>query len=118
MAPPDCYGFLDWSRINKHFDSSSLHEGSIGTSSNGEAIGTVMKKFRTLVYRSILVLGVTGIVMNLLNKNYLGPWQFTNLWSWVTLIKHIFTAVLVILVIYAFEGLFPFKTMPNHAIVG
>lgn len=75
--------------------------------SMGKLMGAVMKRFRTLVYISMVVLGVTGIVMNLLNKNYLGPFQFTNLWSWVTLIKHVFTAVLIILVIYAFERFAP-----------
>lgn len=75
--------------------------------SMGKLMGQVMKRFRTIVYISIVVLGVTGIVMNLLNKNYLGPFQFTNLWSWLTLIKHVFTAVLVILVIYAFERFAP-----------
>lgn len=73
----------------------------------GRLMGAVMKRFRTLVYISMVTLGVTGIVMNLLNKNYLGFMKLGNTWSIITLIKHVFTAVLVILVLYAFESLAP-----------
>jgi len=73
----------------------------------GKLMGTVMKRFRTFVYASMVVLAVTGVVMNLLNKSYLGILLMGNLWSIVTLIKHIFTAALVITAIYAFEGLAP-----------
>jgi uncharacterized membrane protein len=73
----------------------------------GRLMGTVMKRLRTIVYISIVILGVTGIVMNLLNKNYLGLMNFGNTWSMITLVKHVVTAALVILVIYAFETLAP-----------
>lgn len=73
----------------------------------GKLMGAVMKRFRTIVYISMVILGVTGIAMNLLNKNYLGLMQFGNTWSMITLIKHVVTAALVILVFYAFETLAP-----------
>lgn len=73
----------------------------------GRLMGVVMKRFRILIYTSMVVLGVTGVLMNLLNENYLGFMRFGNLWSQVTLIKHIFTIALIILAIYAFEGLAP-----------
>ncbi len=73
----------------------------------GKLMGAVMSRFRRLVYVSIFVLGVTGILMNLLNENYLGLLRFGNLWSQITLIKHIFTAALIFLAVYAFEGLGP-----------
>ena len=73
----------------------------------GKLMGAVMKRFRSLVYASIVVLGVTGILMNFLNENYLGLLRFGNLWSQIALIKHIFTAALIFLAVYAFEGLGP-----------
>ena len=73
----------------------------------GKLMGAVMRRFRRLVYASIFVLGVTGVLMNLLDENYLGLMKLGNLWSQITLIKHIFTAALIILAIYAFEGLGP-----------
>ncbi len=73
----------------------------------GKLMGAVMRRFRRLVYASIFVLGVTGVLMNLLDENYLGLMKLGNLWSQITLIKHIFTAALIFLAVYAFEGLGP-----------
>ncbi len=73
----------------------------------GKLMGAVMRRFRRLVYASIFVLGVTGVLMNLLDENYLGLMKLGNLWSQIALIKHIFTAALIILAIYAFESLGP-----------
>lgn len=73
----------------------------------GRLMGIVMKRLRSLVYASIVILAVSGIVMNLLNEHYLGLFQFGNLWSMLTLIKHIFTLALVVLAVYAFERLGP-----------
>jgi uncharacterized membrane protein len=75
--------------------------------SAGKLMGAVMKRFRRLVYASIFVLGVTGVLMNLLDENYLGLMKLGNLWSQITLIKHVFTVALIILAVYAFEGLGP-----------
>lgn len=84
----------------------SLKEG-LEPPAVGRLMGIVMKRFRSLVYASMCILAVSGVVMNLLNTNYLGLLQFGNLWSVLTLIKHIFTLVLVVLAVYAFEGLGP-----------
>lgn len=71
----------------------------------GKLMVAVLKRFRILTYISIVVLAVTGVVMTRFNANYLGSLQFENLWSTISLIKHVITAVLVILAIYAYEGL-------------
>ena len=67
----------------------------------GKLIGVVMKRFRVLVYTSIGVLIVTGIGMTSSMKFM----QFTNLWSTIYSIKHIIMIIVIILVIYSFEGL-------------
>ncbi|MHB8277848.1 MAG: DUF2269 family protein [Candidatus Humimicrobiaceae bacterium] len=67
----------------------------------GKLIGAVMKRFRVLVYTSIGVLIVTGIGMISSMKST----QFTNLWSTISYIKHSVMIIVIILVIYSFEGL-------------
>lgn len=73
----------------------------------GRFIGSFMKKFRPLVYRSIIVLVVSGIIMMLLNRHYLGAFDFGNLWTWLLLVKHVLIIIMVVMAVYAFENLAP-----------
>ncbi len=73
----------------------------------GKLIGAVMKRYRIIVYISIIVLVASGMSITFLSEEYLGAMQFSNLWNQVMLIKHIFVAVLIILAIYAFEVVAP-----------
>ena len=73
----------------------------------GRFMGLFMKKFRPLVYRCIIALVVTGVIMMLLNRHYLGAFALGNLWTWMLLIKHILIIVMVAMVVYAFEVLAP-----------
>jgi len=73
----------------------------------GRFMGSFMKKFRPLVYQCIIALSVTGVIMMLLNKHYLGAFDFGNLWTWVLLVKHVLIVIMVIIVVYAFEVLAP-----------
>jgi uncharacterized membrane protein len=73
----------------------------------GKLMGSVMKRFRIIVYISIVVLVISGILMNLFNKSYLGVTQLGNLWTQVILVKHIFVVALIVLAVYAFEVLAP-----------
>ena len=78
---------------------------SIGTTLEppvaGKLMGAVMKRFRIVVYASIVVLIVTGILMT----DGMKFMQFTSLWSIISSIKHIFIIIVVIGVLYSFEGL-------------
>ncbi len=76
-------------------------EESLEPAVAGKLMGAIMKRFRILVYISMGVLIVTGIFMTSSMKFM----QFTNLWSTISSIKHIFIIIVVVLVIYAFEGL-------------
>jgi uncharacterized membrane protein len=71
----------------------------------GKLMGAVIKRFRVLVYISIGVLAVTGIELTRINEGSMRFIRFDNLWSSISSVKHIFTLIMVILVIYAFEGL-------------
>jgi uncharacterized membrane protein len=73
----------------------------------GRFIGAVMKRFRRIVYGSIITLVLCGIPLTLLNENYVGLGQFDNGFSQVILIKHLFVTALVLLAIYSFEVLAP-----------
>ena len=73
----------------------------------GRFLGVVMKRFRRLVYGSILLLILAGVPMTLLNDNYVSASPFGNTWSQVTLVKHVFVIALILLTVYAFEVLAP-----------
>jgi uncharacterized membrane protein len=71
----------------------------------GKLMGAVMKRFRVWIYISIVLLVLTGFGMMRFNMNYLGFAQFGNVWSVVSLIKHVVILVMIIMSVYAFEGL-------------
>ena len=73
----------------------------------GRFMGSFMKKFRPLVYICMITLAITGIIMMLLNKHYLGAFDFGNLWTWLLLVKHVLIIIMVVMVVYAFENLAP-----------
>lgn len=73
----------------------------------GRFLGAVMKRFRLLVYGSIILLLFSGAVVTGMYGNYLELLQTGNSWAQVILVKHILVAVLVVLAIYAFEVLAP-----------
>ncbi|HEB29733.1 MAG TPA: hypothetical protein ENI15_02520 [Spirochaetes bacterium] len=73
--------------------------------SMGKLMGAVMKRFRVLVYTSIVVLAITGTVITRFNRSYTGLFQFGDLWSKMALIKHIIIVIMIIIVIIAFEGI-------------
>jgi uncharacterized membrane protein len=66
-----------------------------------------MKRFRRIVYGSIITLVLCGVPLTLLNENYVSLGQFDNAWSQVVLVKHLFVTALVLLAVYSFEVLAP-----------
>lgn len=73
----------------------------------GKMMGPLMKRFKIVVYISIVVLGVTGIPLKIINPNYISIINFENSWEIVSFIKHICYGVLVLLAVYTFEVLSP-----------
>lgn len=73
----------------------------------GKFMGALMKRFRIVAYVSIVVLGVTGIPLKIINENYISIINFENDWEVVSFIKHVCYGVLVILAVYSFEYLSP-----------
>ena len=74
---------------------------------SGRFIGAVMKRFRLIVYGSIITLLLCGVALTLLNENYVGVGQFVNAFSQIILAKHLFVTALVLLAVYSFEVLGP-----------
>lgn len=68
-------------------------------------MGTVMKKFRILVYSSIAVLVVTGIVMQFMSDKYVGL-TLKDFWILIIVIKHLITLTVIVIGIYILEVLF------------
>lgn len=73
----------------------------------GRFMGALMKRFRVVVYASIVLLGVTGIPLKIINENYVSIINFENSWEIVSFVKHVCYGILVLLAVYMFEVLTP-----------
>ncbi len=73
----------------------------------GRFMGALMKRFRAVVYASIVLLGVTGIPLKIINENYVSIINFENSWEIVSFVKHVCYGILVLLAVYMFEVLTP-----------
>ncbi len=71
----------------------------------GKFMSAVMKKFRILVYICIVIILITGVLINYMMNP--GFFDLATEWGMVTFIKHIIIAITVIAVLYAFEVLAP-----------
>ncbi len=80
---------------------------ALSPSEAGKLMGALMKRFRIVVYISIVVLGVTGIPLKIINENYISIINFENSWEIISFIKHICYGVMVLLAVYTFEILSP-----------
>ena len=63
-------------------------------------IGELFTRFRLWQYLSFLIFAVSGIVLTLVDRYYLGFGQFVNNWSIVMLVKHVLIVFLIGLCIY------------------
>ncbi len=73
----------------------------------GKLMGAYMKKFRVVIYASIVILWLTGMLMTRVNGQYQGPIRLENLWSIAVFAKHVLSLLLTVLAIYAFEVMAP-----------
>ncbi len=74
------------------------------------------KRFRILVYISIVILGVTGIPMKIVSEHYAGIISFEHAWGIVSFIKHLLYGLLVFLAVFNFE--FASPALSKAAIMG
>jgi len=72
----------------------------------GKLMGAVAKKMKGVVYVSIIVLIVTGAVMQILNPSDAG-YGFGSRWGMVLVVKHVLIAVMIFIGIYISESILP-----------
>jgi len=56
---------------------------------SGSMLSEISKRSRSWLYVSLLIFIVTGIYLLVVDPNYLGVGNFSNLWSILMLVKHI-----------------------------
>lgn len=66
-----------------------------------------MKKSRIIVYISFAILFITGIPLKIVSPYYVSIINFSNTWQITMFIKHVFVAILGLLVIINFEIITP-----------
>ncbi len=69
----------------------------------GKLMGAIMKKFRGIVYTCLGTLFITGFLINSMQRNFPQTGDLKSLWMNASKFKHIAIAVLLLMVIYAFE---------------
>lgn len=64
---------------------------------NGAILSEVSKRSRPWLYISLLIFMVTGIYLMLIDPNYLGIGNFSNIWAVMMLVKHILVVGMIAL---------------------
>lgn len=72
----------------------------------GKFMGVLAKKMKTVVYASIIVLFVSGSVMQILNPSDAG-YGFGSRWGMVLVVKHILVVVMIFVGVYISESVVP-----------
>ncbi len=84
--------------VGHYLLTSLIYLPALSTTDNaGKALGEMSYRSRRWLYGSILVFGVTGIHLMLVDPNYLGIGNFSNPWAILMLIKHILILVMIAL---------------------
>jgi uncharacterized membrane protein len=64
---------------------------------NGAILSEISKRSRPWLYTSLLIFMVTGIYLMLIDPNYLGIGNFSNIWAVMMLVKHILVVGMIAL---------------------
>lgn len=79
---------------------------TLDPSSAGKIMMGITKRMRSYVYLCIVLFIGTGIVMQMMDANYVGL-NLKDSWTLILLIKHFLTVIFIIIAIYIFQGLMP-----------
>jgi len=63
---------------------------------NGAALSEISKRSRGWMYASLLIFIVTGIYLMLVDPNYQGIGNFSNLWGILMLVKHLLIVGMIV----------------------
>jgi uncharacterized membrane protein len=93
------------------FVNFALIKGTVQKTLSPEAMAPFMslfmKKARVVVYISFAILFITGIPLKIVSPYYVSIINFSNSWQTAMFIKHVFVALLGLLVLVQFEGINP-----------
>ena len=78
-------------------------------SATGKLMMGITKRMRGLVYLCMVLFIGTGIVMQMMDVNFVG-FSLGDSWTFVLVIKHILTVVFIVIAIYIFQVLSPKMT--------
>lgn len=62
---------------------------------NGAILSEISRRSRKWMYAALLIFVITGVLLTLLDPNYLGLGNFGNTWGMLMLVKHILIVVLL-----------------------
>lgn len=80
---------------------------TLGPAVMGRFMGSLAQRTRIPAYVCMGIFIITGIIMWILNKNYLGLFNYGSAWTNVLLVKQILFVVLIVLAIYMMEVIVP-----------
>ncbi len=80
---------------------------TLGPAVMGGFMSSLAKRLRIPAYVSMGILLITGVIMWILNKNYLGFFVYGTAWANLLLIKQILFIVLIVLTVYMSEVIVP-----------
>ena len=66
----------------------------------GEIIKSVQKRFRVFVVLSIIIIGITGILMSKQSGFVAGAFSFANLYAGILSVKHILVILMIVFTIF------------------
>ena len=67
----------------------------LAKSGNGSVLSEISKRSRSWMYASLIIFIVTGIYLMIVDPNYRGVGNFSNLWAVMMLIKHILIVAMI-----------------------
>src|SRR6266536_5817006 len=67
----------------------------LATRGNGSALSAISKRSRPWMYASLIIFMITGIYLMLIDPNYMGVGNFSNIWAIMMLLKHILIIAMI-----------------------
>ena len=67
----------------------------LSKSGNGAVLSGISKQSRSWMYASLIVFTITGIYLTLVDPNYMGIGNFSNVWAIAMLVKHILVIAMI-----------------------
>ncbi len=67
----------------------------LSKSGNGSGLSEISKRSRPWMYVSLIIFMITGIYLMIIDPNYMGVGNFSNIWAIMMLLKHILIIAMI-----------------------